>query len=165
MRLFHQLSTAARGGQLLSALQPQIPGILKSFRALHPGITVEVESGFCNSQLTAKLRANEIDLAIGAASPSPDLLSEELCADEMLCVMSADFELRNHWYVVSDDLQGLPNMISYGDYGEEALPVAQHMGITAGSSFASVDDTSLVALAESGLGFNRPDGKKQANNF
>lgn len=46
-----------------------------------------------------------------------------------------------------------------------ALPVAQHMGITAGSSFTSVDDTSLVALAESGLGFNRPDGKKQANNF
>ena len=159
MRLFHQLSTAARGGQLLSALQPQIPGILKSFRALHPWITVEVVSGFCNSQLTAKLRA------IGAASPSPDLLSEELCADEMLCVTSADFELRNHWYVVSDDLQGLPNMISYGDYGEEALPVAQHMGITAGSSFASVDDTSLVALAESELGFNRPDGKKQANNF
>ena len=119
-----------------------IPGILKSFRALHPGITVEVVSGFCNSQLTAKLRA-----------------------DEMLCVTSADFELRNHWYVVSDDLQGLPNMISYGDYGEEALPVAQHMGITAGSSFTSVDDTSLVALAESGLGFNRPDGKKQANNF
>ena len=39
------------------------------------------------------------------------------------------------------------------------------MGITAGSSFTSVDDTSLVALAESGLGFNRPDGKKQANNF
>lgn len=76
-----------------------IPGILKSFRALHPGITVEVVSGFCNSQLTAKLRA-----------------------DEMLCVTSADFELRNHWYVVSDDLQGLPNMISYGDYGEEALP-------------------------------------------
>lgn len=108
MRLFHQLSTAARGGQLLSALQPQIPGILKSFRALHPGITVEVESGFCNSQLTAKLRA------IGAVSPSP---------------------------------------------------VAQHMGITAGSSFASVDDTSLVSLAESELGFNRPDGKKQANNF
>lgn len=108
MRLFHQLSTAARGGQLLSALQPQIPGILKSFRTLHPGITVEVESGFCNSQLTAKLRANEIDLAIGAASPSPDILSEELCADEMLCVMSADFEPRNHWYVVSDDLQGLP---------------------------------------------------------
>lgn len=27
------------------------------------------------------------------------------------------------------------------------------MGITAGSSFTSVDDTSLVALAESGLGF------------
>ena len=26
MRLFHQLSTAARGGQLLSSLQPQIPG-------------------------------------------------------------------------------------------------------------------------------------------
>ncbi|MEI3122600.1 MAG: hypothetical protein V8S81_02115 [Oscillospiraceae bacterium] len=86
-----------------------IPGILKSFRALHPGITVEVVSGFCNSQLTAKRRAN------GAASPS--------------------------------------------------APVAQHMGITAGSSFTSVDDTSLVALAESGLGFNRPDGKKQANNF
>lgn len=42
-----------------------IPGILKSFRALHPGITVEVVSGFCNFQLTAKLRA------IGAASPSP----------------------------------------------------------------------------------------------
>ena len=102
MRLFHQLSTAARGGQLLSALQPQIPSILKSFRALHPGITVEAESGFCNSQLTATLRA------IGAVSPSPDLLSEELCADEMLCVTSADFELRNHWYVVSDDLQGLP---------------------------------------------------------
>lgn len=39
------------------------------------------------------------------------------------------------------------------------------MGITAGFSFTSVDDTSLVALAESGLGFNRPDGKKQANNF
>ena len=39
------------------------------------------------------------------------------------------------------------------------------MGITAGSSFTSVDDTSLVALAESGLGFNRPDGKKQATNF
>ena len=50
-------------------------------------------------------------------------------------------------------------MISYGDYGEEALPIA------AGFSFTSVDDTSLVALAESGLGFNRPDGKKQANNF
>ena len=126
---------------------------------------MEVVSGFCNSQLTAKLRANEIDLAIGAASPSPDLLSEELCADEMLCVTSADFELRNHWYVVSDDLQGLPNMISYGDYGEEALAVAQHMSITAGSSFTSADDTSLVDLAESGLGFNRPDGKKQANNF
>lgn len=46
-----------------------------------------------------------------------------------------------------------------------ALAVARHMGITAGSSFTSVDDTSLVALAESGLGFNRPDGKKQANNF
>lgn len=130
-----------------------IPGILKSFRALHPGITVEVVSGFCNSQLTAKLRANEIDLAIGAASPSPDLISEELCADEMLCVTSADFEPKNHWYVVSDDLRDLPNMISYGDYGEEALPVAQHMGITAGSSFTSVDDASLVALAESGLGF------------
>lgn len=39
------------------------------------------------------------------------------------------------------------------------------MSITAGSSFTSVDDTSLVALAESGLGFNRPDGNKQANNF
>lgn len=39
------------------------------------------------------------------------------------------------------------------------------MGITAGSSFTTVDDTSLVALAESGLGFNRPDGKKLANNF
>lgn len=39
------------------------------------------------------------------------------------------------------------------------------MGITAGSSCTSVDDTSLVALAESGLGFNHPDGKKQANNF
>lgn len=39
------------------------------------------------------------------------------------------------------------------------------MGITAGFSFTSVDDTSLVALAESGLGFNRPVGKKQANNF
>lgn len=126
---------------------------------------MEVVSGFCNSQLTAKLRANEIDLAIGAASPSPDLLSEELCADEMLCVTSTDFELRNHWYVVSDDLQGLPNMISYGDYGEEALPVAQHMGITASSSFTSVDDTSLVALAESELGFNAPMGRSKPTIF
>ena len=79
-----------------------IPGILKSFRALHPGITAEV--------------------------------------------VSAHREAPRH-------RRGI------------ALPVARHMGITAGSSFTSVDDTSLVALAESGLGFNRPDGKKQANNF
>lgn len=84
-----------------------IPGILKSFRALHPGITVEVESGFCNSQLTAKLRA------IGAVSPSPS---------------------RSTW---------------------ASPPVPRSRPWT----------TSLVALAESGLGFNRPDGKKQANNF
>lgn len=130
-----------------------IPGILKSFREKYPGITVEVISGFCNSQLLSRLRANEIDLAIGSAAPDPSLCITEFFVDEMMCVTSADFEPKNHTYVVSDDLQSLPNMISYGDYGEDALPVALHMGITARSTFTSVDDASLVALAESGLGF------------
>lgn len=130
-----------------------IPGILKSFREKFPGITVEVTSGFCNSQLLTKLRSNEIDLAIGGYLEAADLEVTEIFKDEMLCVTSVDFEPQNHTYVVSDDLKKLPNMISLGDYGEEALPVAKHMGITACNTFTSVDDASLVALAESGLGF------------
>ncbi len=130
-----------------------IPGILKSFREKFPGITVEVTSGFCNSQLLTKLRSNEIDLAIAGYVEAVDLEVTEIFKDEMLCVTSVDFEPQNHTYVVSDDLRKLPNMISLGDYGEEALPVAKHMGITACTTFTSVDDASLVALAESGLGF------------
>lgn len=130
-----------------------IPGILKSFREKHPNVNVEVISGFCNAQLISKIQSNEIDLAICAAAPSPMLSITEIYTDEMLCVTSADFEPRHHSYVESDDLKNLPNLISYGDYGEEALPVALHMGITARAAYTSVDDASLVALAESGLGF------------
>ena len=130
-----------------------IPGIIKSFREKHPGVTVEVISGFCNTQLISMLRKNELDLAIAAATDEADLEISEIFVDEMMCVTSADFEPQNHTYVVSDDLRSLTNMISMGDYGEEALLVANHMGITACSTYTSVDDASLVALAESGLGF------------
>ncbi len=130
-----------------------VPDIVNSFRAQYPQIEIQVRSGASNAKLFQWLTNHEIDIGIGDADPSPDLKAEELYQDEMLCVTNRSFQPANPGYVTPEDIQGLPLILQDGDYSREAIETLEKININSFSSFTAYDDSCLVAMAESGLGY------------
>ena len=130
-----------------------IPDIITSFRAKFPHVELQVRSGSNNAQIAAWVQNNDIDIGIGGVEPSPHLEVEEIYMDEMLCVTSKAFSPANPAYVTAEDIRVLPLILQEGDYNGEAIAALDRLNISSFSHFTAFDDSSLVAMAESGLGY------------
>ncbi len=85
-----------------------VPEAVARFRALWPGVTVDVMA-FATKEVIERFARNEADLGI-ADTPvrDPDLRVEELCEVQMVCVMRADHPLAGPGRVRVSDLLAEP---------------------------------------------------------
>ncbi|ACA18233.1 transcriptional regulator, LysR family [Methylobacterium sp. 4-46] len=85
-----------------------VPEAVARFRALWPGVTVDVMA-YATKEVVERVARNEADLGI-ADTPvrDPELRVEELCEAQMVCVMRADHPLAGHAEVRVSDLLAEP---------------------------------------------------------
>lgn len=130
-----------------------IPGILNSFRKEFPNIELQVRSGACNQEIIEWLIRNEVDIGIGCSDANPAIDIEEVYQDEMICITDPYFRPKNTNYVVAEDVKKTPLLIQEYPYNEEVLKVLSNLNMTSDTCFTGYDDTTLIAMVESGMGY------------
>jgi DNA-binding transcriptional LysR family regulator len=92
-------------GTMLPPGPIDLPGLLASFHATHPGITVRVREGSA-TEILAALRRDELDVAFTGVEPEAledGLAGERMLAEELLLITPPD-----HRPLALQDLDGVP---------------------------------------------------------
>lgn len=130
-----------------------IPKIINGFKKQFPSITISVIGGTNNAEILKLINSNEIDIGIAKADNSPDIHIRNLYEDEMVCVVNKSFKTKNEGIVTIDELKSEHILLQKDDFGEEALAVMRELNIEATPLLTAVDDASLIAMVEAGLGY------------
>lgn len=128
-----------------------LPPIIQSFKKQYPNIDIAVsQSGF--NEIVQNVKNGTLDLGFAVMPVSENLIVDDLVKDEIYCVAPKGFIPRNKKSVTNADLEDRDFILQSGDYDRDTKAALDYYGIQPNLIHFSIDDQSIVAMVEAGLG-------------
>lgn len=141
-----------RIGAFSSASVQWLPTILQQFRRAYPEITIQLVQGSLND-IAEKLRQGQLDIGFTALPVDPQLTTYPLILDTLFTVAPKDFRPKNIHFVTEHDLRDKTFILQESDYDRATKATLDQYKVTSNSLTYTIDDPSIIAMVESGLGF------------
>lgn len=128
-----------------------LPPIIQSFKKQYPNIDIAVsQSGF--NEIVQNVKNGTLDLGFAVMPVSENLIVDDLVRDEIYCVAPKGFIPMNKKSVTNADLEDRDFILQSGDYDRDTKAALDYYGIQPNLIHFSIDDQSIVAMVEAGLG-------------
>lgn len=128
-----------------------LPPIIQSFKKQYPKIDITVsQTGF--NEIVQDVRTGTLDLGFVVLPVNERLLVDELIRDEIYCVAPKGFVPQNQKSVTLTDMVDQDFILQPGDYDRDTKAALDYYGIQPNLIHFSIDDQSIVAMVEAGLG-------------
>lgn len=141
-----------RLGAFSSASVRWLPTILQQFRKHYPDINVQLIQGSLND-VAEWLRQGQLDIGFTALPVDPQLVTYPLISDTLYTIAPKDFRPQNTQFVTENDLRDKTFILQESDYDRATKATLDQYKVTSNSLTYTIDDPSIIAMVESGLGF------------
>ncbi|MFC6253031.1 LysR family transcriptional regulator [Secundilactobacillus hailunensis] len=128
-----------------------LPPIIQSFKKQYPHIDISVSQSSFN-EIVQDVKNGTLDVGFVVTPVSENLLVDSLIKDEIYCVAPKGFVPKNKKSVTHEDLEDRDFILQSGDYDRDTKAALDYYGIQPNLIHFSIDDQSIVAMVEAGLG-------------
>lgn len=108
------------------------------------------QNGF--NEIVQDVKNGTLDVGFVVMPVSENLLVDSLIKDEIYCVAPKGFVPKNKKSVTHEDLEDRDFILQSGDYDRDTKAALDYYGIQPNLIHFSIDDQSIVAMVEAGLG-------------
>lgn len=143
---------SVRLGAFSSTCINWVPPIIQAFHEKYPDIQVSVYQNDFNA-ITQAVKDGTIDVGFTSLPVNENLQVKQLIRDEIYCIAPKDFKPKSSMEVTAEDLEGKSFILQQGDYDRDTKAALDHYDIRPNSIQFSIDDQSILAMVEAGLGF------------
>ncbi|WP_105957259.1 LysR family transcriptional regulator [Apilactobacillus quenuiae] len=138
-------------GAFSSACISWLPGIVHRFRNQYPDIKIEVTQSSFNN-ITTQAHQGNIDLGFTCQPINEKLIKVLLVKDQIYCITPKGFVPKNGHSITIEDTKNERFILQKSDYDGDTKQVLDRYKVQANSIQFSIDDQSIIAMVESGLG-------------
>lgn len=141
-----------RIGAFSSACINWLPPLIQTFAKSYPQVKISVrQAGF--NEITEAVKSGQLDLGL-TMLPENDLgiTVEKILEDEIYCIAPMNFQVKNGHSVSEGDLVNYNFILQQSDYDLDTKAALDHYSIKSTAIQFSIDDQSIVAMVEAGLG-------------
>ncbi|WP_281164790.1 LysR family transcriptional regulator [Liquorilactobacillus sicerae] len=128
-----------------------LPDIIRSFKKSFPEIELSVTQGNFNA-VAEQVRIGTIDIGFSALPIKEKLEVIPLHRDPIYCVTPESFKPQAGEIVTADDIEGRNFILQQIDYDRDTKKALDTYQVSLNSIHYSIDDASIIAMVESGLG-------------
>ncbi|KRM18826.1 lysr family transcriptional regulator [Ligilactobacillus hayakitensis DSM 18933 = JCM 14209] len=129
-----------------------LPDIINQFKEKYPNIEVTVWQGNFNAVIE-QLKLGNIDIGFSALPISDTFEVTKLFEDEIYCITPKDVELKEGSKMTKNDLKDKNFILQQIDYDRDTKKALDTYDVSLNSIHYSIDDASIIAMVESGLGY------------
>lgn len=141
-----------RIGAFSSACINWLPPVIQTFKETYPQVEITVKQAVF-SEITRDVKNGNLDLGITMLpTKEPGVISQKLIEDEIYCIAPSDFKTENGTSVSQQDLKNYNFILQKGDYDWDTKAALDHYQISPTAIQFSIDDQSIIAMVEAGLG-------------
>lgn len=129
-----------------------LPNILSTFSTKYPDIEVSiVQDTF--EEISKQVKTGEIDIGFTTLPVTDNLKIYPLIDDPIFCVTPGDFVPKNKQTITQYDIVNQKFILQKIDYDRATKSVLDNYDVTINSINFSIDDPSIIAMVEAGIGF------------
>lgn len=129
-----------------------LPNILSTFSKQYPDIEVSiVQDSF--EEISKQVKTGEIDVGFTTLPVMDNLTIFPLIADPIFCVTPVNFIPQNKQTITQHDIVNQKFILQKIDYDRATKTVLDNYDVTINSINFSIDDQSIIAMVEAGIGF------------
>ncbi|KRM68179.1 transcriptional regulator [Apilactobacillus ozensis DSM 23829 = JCM 17196] len=128
-----------------------LPPILRHFKKHYPQIKIKVTQDAFNN-ITSDVRSGKIDLGFTCDPKNDAVIKVPLIKDMFYCITPTDFIPINGHSITQADIIDKSFILQHSDYIGDTKAVLDHYNVTVQSLQFSIDDQSIIAMVEAGLG-------------
>ncbi|GBG94494.1 LysR family transcriptional regulator [Ligilactobacillus salitolerans] len=128
-----------------------LPEIIHEFKQEFPEIDISIEQGNFN-KVTEQVRLGRLDIGFSALPVRDNLHVVALHQDPIYCIVPTGFHPQNGQTITQEDVKNERFMLQQIDYDRETKQALDTYSVSENSIQFSIDDASIVAMVESGLG-------------
>lgn len=144
-------SGSIRIGAFSSVCINWLPPIIQNFKVQYPDIDISVsQAGF--NDIIQDVKNGTLDVGFVVQPVSENLIVDTLIKDEIYCVAPKGFVPKNKKSVTKEDMQDRDFILQPGDYDRDTKATLDYYGIQPNLIHFSIDDQSILAMVEAGLG-------------
>ena len=150
-RIKGDMNGLVRIGAINSVCCAWLPAILQRMRQVMPDVDVQVfQAGY--DELEDALLDGKLDLAFVSLPTRKRLTSVSLLHDRLLCITPRDFVPKNVTYITIDEIKRFQLIIPGPGSDFDAIAFMEANGLGTETVHSVSEDSSIIALVESGLG-------------
>lgn len=140
-----------RIGAFSSVSTNWLPGIIRKFKEQFPQIAITVIQGSFN-QIVNQVKQGQIDIGFASLPVVEEVFVEPLIRDQIYCVTPKNFIPSNHVSITDADVAQQTFILQQIDYDRDTKRALDRYHVSQNSLSYSIDDPSILAMVESGLG-------------
>lgn len=141
-----------RIGAYTSILKEWLPGLIRDFRKLYPGITFDIRDTSI-ADLCKRVGSCELDVGFGSRQENSDCRFIYLCDDPLFAVLPADCGWKEVGGCIPiSSFQGRTFLMPTYGVDPDVLRVLEQNRVEPVISSASISDSSVIAMVRMGLG-------------
>ncbi|AYF92992.1 LysR family transcriptional regulator [Apilactobacillus bombintestini] len=144
-------SGTIRLGAFSSVCINWLPSIINKFHNQFPNVNVEVTQSDFND-ITLQSRQGKIDLGFTCQPINERLVKVLLMKDRIYCITPKDFVPKNGKTITKSDIVDKHFILQKSDYDGDTKEVLDQYNVAPNSIQFSIDDQSIIAMVEAGLG-------------
>ena len=128
-----------------------LPDIINKFKNIYPDIEVTVWQGNFND-VVEQVKLGILDIGFSALPIEENLEVIPLYKDPIFCITPQDFKLHRGKSITRDDIKNEKFILQQIDYDRDTKRALDTYNVSVNSLQYSIDDASIIAMVESGLG-------------
>lgn len=141
-----------RIGAFSSACINWLPPLIQDFRKNYPQIDISVKQADFK-EITQGVKSGSLDLGFTVLPVNGQgITSEKLVEDEIYCIAPPNFKTKNGKSVGHEDIVNYNFILQQSDYDLDTKAALDYYSIQPTAIQFSIDDQSIVAMVEAGLG-------------
>ncbi|BDR56992.1 LysR family transcriptional regulator [Xylocopilactobacillus apis] len=144
-------SGQVRIGAFSSVSTNWLPKIIQKFKEKYPQVEVTVVQGGFN-QIVEQIKQGQVDLGFSSLPIEEGVVVEPLIRDQIYCVTPRDFTPHNKKSITDTDVAKQNFVLQQVDYDRDTKRALDRYHVSGNSISYSIDDPSILAMVESGLG-------------
>ncbi|MFD0896740.1 LysR family transcriptional regulator [Loigolactobacillus binensis] len=140
-----------RIGAFSSVCISWLPPIIQKFKQQYPDIAISiVQSNF--NDIVNQAKIGTIDIGFSALPIADQLVVTPLITDQIFCITPQNFVPQHKTYVTAADVADQDFILQQTDYDRDTKRALDRYNVRPNSLRYSIDDQSILAMVESGLG-------------